>query len=67
MQLINVIDENVKDTLLSQNYKLINTINDIHNKKIWIFEYNPSLFSLDINDEMFKGKCFFSNSSMMTF
>jgi hypothetical protein len=22
---------------------------------------------LDINDEMFKGKCFFSNSSMMTF
>lgn len=67
MKLINVIDENIKDTLLSHSYKLINTIEDIHNKKIWTFEYNPNLFSLDINDEKIKGKCFFSNSSLMTF
>lgn len=67
MQLLNVIDENVKDTLLSKKCHLINTIKDIHNKKIWVFEYNPSLFSLDINDEQMKNKCFFSNSSIMTF
>lgn len=67
MQLINVIDENIKDTLLSKKYKLVNTIEDIHKKKIWVFEYNPSLFCLDINDENYKNKCFFSNSSKMTF
>lgn len=67
MQLLNVIDEKVKDTLLSKNCKLVNTIKDIHDKKIWVFEYNPSLFNLDINDDVLKTKCFFSNSSVMTF
>lgn len=67
MQLLNVVDENIKNTLLSKQCRLLNTIKDIHDKKIWVFEYNPSLFSLDINDEQFKSKCFFSNSSMMTF
>ncbi|MDF2588215.1 MAG: hypothetical protein K0S41_2056 [Anaerocolumna sp.] len=67
MQLINVTDEKVKDTLLSKKFNLINTIEDIHKNKIWIFDYNPSLFCLDINDENYKGKCYFSNSSKMTF
>jgi hypothetical protein len=67
MQLVNVIDEKVKDTLLSKKCKLINTLSDIHDKKIWIFEYNPNLFCLDINDESMKNKFFFSNSSKMTF
>ncbi|MDF2951037.1 MAG: hypothetical protein K0S18_620 [Anaerocolumna sp.] len=65
--ILNVIDEELKDTLLSKSYKLINTIEDIHKKKIWLFEYNPSLFCLDINDEEIKQKCFFSDALKMTF
>jgi len=67
MQLVNITDENIKNILLSQNYKLLNTIEDIHKNKIWVFEYNPNLFCLDINDESIKNKIFFSNSSIMTF
>lgn len=67
MRLVNVIDEDVKNTLLSKKFKLINEIEDIHKKKIWVFEYNPSLFYLDINDESYKNKIYFSNSSLMTF
>lgn len=67
MKFINVIDEEVKNTLLLQKCNPINTIKDIHGKEIWIFEYNPSLFCLNINDENLKNKCFFSNSSTMTF
>lgn len=67
MQLLNVIDESLKDTLLSKNMKLLNTIEDIHNKKIWTFEYNPNLFCLDIKDKEVLNKCFFSNSFKMTF
>ena len=65
--ILNVIDEELKNTLLSKSYKLINTIEDIHKKKIWSFEYDPSLFYLDINDEEIKQKCFFSESFKMTF
>jgi hypothetical protein len=67
MQLINVVDEDYKDTLLSHGYNLLQIIEDIHDKKIWVFEYSPSLFSLDINDENVKGKVFFTSSSKMTF
>lgn len=67
MKLLNVIDEKLKDILLSKNLKLLNTIEDIHHKKIWTFEYNPSLFYLDIDDKEVNSKCFFSNSFKMTF
>lgn len=61
------IDENLCATLLSKEMKLLNTISDTSNRKIWIFEYNPSLFLFDLNDIEVKKKCFFSDSLKMIF
>jgi len=64
---INVIDENLSNTLLSNGYKLLNLISDTSNQKIWTFQYNPSLFCLDFNDKNIKSKCFISDSLKLTF
>lgn len=63
---INVIDKDLCDTLLSKGCKLLNSINS-SNKKMWTFEYNPHLFSLDFEDKEVSKKCFLSDTFKMTF
>lgn len=66
MHLLNVIDEELSNTLLSNGYKLLNLIEN-SNQKIWTFQYNPNLFCLDFNDKNIKSKCFISDSLKLTF
>ena len=63
---INVIDKDLCDTLLSHGYKLLNSINSA-NCKVWTFEYDPRLFSLNFEDKEVSKKCFISGTLKMTF
>lgn len=63
---INVIDETLYNTLLSKGCILLNSINS-NGKKMWTFEYNPRLFSFDIEDKDVSKKCFLSDTFKMTF
>ena len=63
---LNVIDKTLCDTLLSQGYKLLNSINS-NGIKMWTFEYEPRLFYLDFEDKQVSKKCFLSDTLKMTF
>lgn len=63
---INVIDEELCQTLLSYGYKLLNSINST-NYKVWTFKYEPHLFSLNFEDKEVLKKCFISDTLKMTF
>lgn len=62
---INVIDKDLCDTLLSQNFKLLNKTNST-DLKVWTFEYEPRFFNLFENKEV-SNKCFFTDTLKMTF
>ena len=62
---INVVDENLCNTLLSQNFKLLNTTTSA-DLKVWTFEYEPRFFNLFENKEVQNG-CFISSTLKMTF
>lgn len=64
---INVIDENLKNTLLEKQYKLIRKQYDINSKTIWVFEDNSSRFCFDINDDSNKSKCFITDRLTLSF
>lgn len=63
---INVIDENLSNTLLSKGYKLLNS-NNSNSVKMWTFEYSPHLFNLNFEDKNVSKKCFLSDTLRMTF
>ena len=63
---INVIDEELCQTLLSCGYKLLNSINST-SCKVWTFKYEPHLFSLNFEDKEVSKKCFISDTLKMTF
>lgn len=65
-QYINVIDKDLRDTLLSYGLKILNKRNS-SNLKMWTFEYEPHLFLLDFNDKDVSKKCFISDTLKMTF
>lgn len=59
-------DENLYNTLLSKNMKLLNTMSS-SNGKTWIFEYDPSLFCLNFENKEIKQKCHLSDKLIMSF
>ena len=63
---LNVIDKTLCDTLLSQGYKLLNSINS-NGIKMWTFEYEPRLFCLNFEDKEVSKKCFLNDTLKMTF
>ena len=63
---LNVIDIGLADTLLSQGYKLLNSINS-NGIKMWTFEYEPRLFCLNFEDKEVSKKCFITDTLKMTF
>lgn len=63
---LNVIDIGLADTLLSQGYKLLNSINS-NGIKMWTFEYEPCLFCLNFEDKEVSKKCFLTDTLKMTF
>lgn len=64
---INVIDETLKNTLVSKQYNLIKQFNDINNMTIWVFEDNSDRFCFDINDDNVKSKCFITDRLTLSF
>lgn len=64
---IYVIDEQLKNTLLSKSYNLIKKFKDINDKTIWIFEDNSNRFSIDIQSQDIKSKCFTTDRLTMSF
>ena len=64
---IYVIDEQLKNTLLSQSYNLIKKFKDINDKTIWIFADNSNRFSIDIQSPNIKSKCFTTDRLAMSF
>lgn len=58
-------DEALSSTL-SKQAKLLNTIST-SNGKVSVFEYEPTLFSLDFNDIEIKKKCVISDKLNMYF
>ena len=63
---LNVIDKTLCDTLLSQGYKLLNSINS-NGIKMWTFEYESRLFCLNFEDKEVSKKCFLTDTLKMTF
>ena len=61
---IYVTDKNVRDKLLSQNCKMI-TCFECSDKETWVFEYDPSLFS--ISESSIDNECFISKELLMCF
>ena len=64
---INVIDEELKNTLLEKQYRFIKEQQDINSKTIWIFEDSSNRFCFDINDDNVKSKCFFTDRLTLSF
>lgn len=63
---ITVIDRDLCDTLIYHGYKLLNT-NSNSNVEMWTFQYEPHLFSLDLEDKEVSKKCFISDALKLTF
>ena len=66
MKYIYCTDENMKTTLLSKGFKLINTVNSPNNK-VHVFKCTPELFSLDFSIDDIKRTCVLSDKLLMTF
>lgn len=65
MMFLYVSDTQLKDKLLSKHLNLINSFEN-NDKKTWIFEYDPSLFS--ISDSSYSSQdCFVTNELSMFF
>lgn len=65
MQYLYVIDKDLRDTLLSKGYTILNSIDS--NIKMWTFKYEPHLFSLNFEDKEMSKKCFISDTLKLTF
>lgn len=65
MTFLYVSDTQLKDKLLSKHLNLINSF-DNNDKKTWIFEYDPSLFSISDGSYSVQ-ECFVSNELLMFF
>ena len=63
---ISVVEENLKNTLLEKQYKLIKEKHDINGKTIWVFEDSSNRFCFDIDDDI-KSKCFITDRLTMSF
>lgn len=65
MTFIYITNKELKELLLSNNKKMINSfINS--GKKIWVFEYDPSLFSI-LSSSYSNQEYFISNELLMFF
>lgn len=60
------IDEDMKNTLVSKGLRLI-TVNKNPQNNIYIFEYNPKIFSLNFSDDKVRKTCILSDKLLMTF
>lgn len=65
MEFLYVTNRELKDELLSKHQKMINSFNN-SGKETWIFEYDPSLFSIP-NGSYSSQECFVSNELLMFF
>lgn len=65
MEFLYVTNRKLKDELLSKHQKMINSFNN-SGKETWIFEYDPSLFSIS-NGSYSSQECFVSNELLMFF
>ena len=63
MSYIYVNTEKDKDLLISKGLKVIQEYNQ--NKKTWVFEHNPSLFSLSENENLYKKFCLMDKLIML--
>lgn len=66
MKYIYCVDEDMKTTLLSKGFNLINTINS-PNRNVYVFKYTSELFSLDFNINDIKKTCVLFDKLHMTF
>lgn len=62
---LNVIDKDLCDILISKGYKLLNSIDS--GVKVWTFQYEPHLFSVNFEDKEMSKKCFISETLKLTF
>lgn len=66
MKYIYCVDNDMRDTLLSKGFKMINTINN-PNKKVYVFKLIPELFSSDFSVDDIRRTCVLSDKLKMTF
>ena len=65
MKYLYVIDKDLRDTLLSKGYTILNSSNS--NIEMWTFAYEPHLFCLNFEDKEVSKKCFISDTLKLTF
>ena len=65
MKYLYVIDKDLRDTLLSKGYTILNSTNS--NIEMWTFKYEPHLFCLNFEDKEVSKKCFISDTLKLTF
>lgn len=65
MKYLYVIDKDLRDTLLSKGYTILNSTNS--NIEMWTFVYEPHLFCLNFEDKEVSKKCFISDTLKLTF
>lgn len=65
MKILKVIDDDLAETLIKQNYRLLNKKVDINNVTIWTFDSDG--FCFDTTNIDVKNKCFFYDQLTMTF
>lgn len=66
MKYIYCVDEDMKATLLSKGFKLINTIKN-PNKNVYVFKFVHELFSSDFSIDTIRQTCVLSDKLKMTF
>lgn len=65
MKYLYVIDKDLRDTLISKGYTILNSTNS--NIEMWTFKYDPHLFCLNFEDKEVSKKCFISDTLKLTF
>jgi hypothetical protein len=65
MKYLYVIDKDLRDTLISKGYTILNSTNS--NIEMWTFKYEPHLFCLNFEDKEVSKKCFISDTLKLTF
>lgn len=66
MKYIYCVDEDMRATLLSKGFKLINTIKN-PNKNVYVFKFVRELFSSDFSIDNIRRTCVISDELHMTF
>lgn len=66
MKYIYCVDNDMKNTLISKGFKLINTINS-PNRNVYVFKFVRELFSADFSIDSIRRTCVLSDKLHMTF